>query len=140
MASSAGATVLRGDPVRVAIEGHLERAVGLRPHGGQWQLTLQTKALRQPLTRAEIVDETSRAHEKWVLTVDDDTLRFDAERFVPTHSYRVSLYSYSTLVERGVIYLYGDRATRRARVDFTTHDLSADAAPAELGVQPKGTL
>ena len=109
--------------MRVAIEGRLEHAVGLHPRDGAWELQLQTKALPAPLTRAELVDETSRAHEKWVLPLDDDTLRFDAERFVPTHSYRVELYAEGTLVERGVVYLYGDRTTRRAGV--TRRDLAA---------------
>jgi short subunit dehydrogenase-like uncharacterized protein len=136
--STAHANVLSGDIVRVAIAGRLERAVALRPHAGSWQLALRTTSHAAPLTRVELVDETSRTHEKWVLPVEGPSVQFDTDRFVPTHSYSVEVYAQSTLVERGVVYLYGDRTTKRAHVTFGAHDLLE--ADAELRPQPKGTL
>ncbi|MEO6950170.1 MAG: hypothetical protein ABI321_00050 [Polyangia bacterium] len=128
--------VLSGMPVRVAIAGHLERAIGLHSSDGAWQLS----TARSAITRAELVDETAATHEKWIVTTDGNDIVLDAARFQPTHSYRVELYAGSRLVEEGVVYLYAPpRHARSQRVVFSPgHEIVEADEP--ISVIPKSAL
>ena len=128
--------VLSGMAVRVAIEGRLERAIGLHSSDGGWQLS----TARSSITRAELVDQTASTHDKWIVATEGDDITLDAARFQPTHSYRVELYAGSRLVEEGVIYLYAaPRHGRTQRIVFAPgHQVVEADEP--ISVIPKSSL
>lgn len=135
IATAQPAKVLSGMQVRVAIDGHLQRAIGLHPSDGAWQLSTG----RSAITRAELIDQTSTTHDKWIIATEGNDLLLDASRFQPQHSYRVELYAGTRLVEVGVVYLYAPRHASTTRVDFRSGREVVEADQ-PIGVIPKSAL
>ena len=135
IASARPAKVLSGMQVRVAIDGRLQHAIGLHPNDGAWQLSTGHSAI----TRAELVDQTSATHDKWVIATDGNELLLDASRFQPQHSYHVELYAGTRLVEEGVVYLYAPRHASTSHVIFSPGQQVVEADQ-EIGVMPKSAL
>lgn len=143
LALPAEARTLMGPSVRVALAHGREWGVGLRSDGRGWRLSLGGAA---GVTAVVLVDETASTHDKWVLTPQRGALLLDAGRFQPGHAYRVEVRRGSTVVERGLIYLYpsssGGRGGRSTRVEFEADagDLSAPVDEDMIRVQPKSAL
>ena len=86
VATASPLKIRNGSTVRVALQGKREAGVGLRMHGGGWQLELA------PLAGAvaDVFDVTEGAMGgKWTVEVEDGVVFFDQETFIAGHAYRV---------------------------------------------------
>ncbi len=95
VADGHGAAKLRATKmVRVKVGNNLRKGVGLRGEGDGWHLELPVSHPTEAVDVAEIFDVTPGAPARtWTLAVRNDELRFDLQRFVGGHSYRVQLFS-----------------------------------------------
>jgi nitrogen fixation protein len=129
-ALSAPLPAKNGSTINVKVEGKRERGIGLKAQANGWRLELRGAASGT----AEVVDVTQGAlGSKWMVSVEDGALVFDAARFVAGHAYRVELKSGSALV-----YLYPPTSRKSHSVVFA--DSEAPAADDGIAITPKSAL
>jgi hypothetical protein len=136
-ASSAHASPLRaknGHTIRLVLGGQRASGIGLKPAAGTWRLELA----RTDADSAEVVDVTSGAPaSKWKVDVVDAALRFDRERFVADHAYRVELQRAGRAVGSALVYLYPAPRAGKQELTFSDGD---DAGDGEIATTPKSAL
>jgi len=139
LSATAEARGLVGPSVRVSLEGGREWGVGLRGDARGWRLTLGSTG---GATSVVFIDETAPTHDKWVVEARGRSLVLESARFQGGHAYRVEIRRGSTVVDRGLVYLYPTRGARSARVQFDVDSVDLASAQDEDGirVQPKSAL
>jgi hypothetical protein len=127
-----------GQSVQVALSGHRERGVGLRPGSHGWSLTLADSAAGV----AEVHDVTAGAgNAKWLVSVVDASLRFDPARFVAGHAYRVELKRGTLSLGSALVYLFPPpRGRATSHVTFRTDEEPAGEGDEGLTPLPKSAL
>lgn len=120
VATASPLKIRNGSTVRVALQGKREAGVGLRMHGGGWQLELA------PLTGAvaDVFDVTEGAMGgKWTVEVEDGVVFFDQETFIAGHAYRVMVRRGSEWLGTTLVYLYAPSvASTKRKVTFDDAD------------------
>jgi hypothetical protein len=129
--------IKNGRTIRVVLGKRREPAVGVKSDKGGW-LVMLTSDLAG--SSAELQDVTPGVPgSRWVVPVTVDRLVLDAERFVPSHVYRVALRKDGQLLGNALIYLYPPPAERVGRADFRDDETREDK-PSSLATTPKGEL
>jgi hypothetical protein len=115
-------------------------ALGVRPDKKAWQLELDADLIGAD---ADLEDLTPNARAgRWTLPVAGPKLELDAERFLPSHVYRLDIRRARVLVGTALVYLYPPPAERVRRVDLDDRPEAA-ARPDDAGgpgVIPKSGL
>lgn len=117
-----------------------EPASGIRPEKGVWNVVPTTISLKG--ATAELVDLTPYApRSRWVVQVQGDKLVLDADRFRPTHVYRLEVRKEKRVIGTALVYLYPPPAERVGKVEFNDEETSSkkDDSPGVARV-PKGDL
>ena len=125
--------IRNGSTVRVALQGKREPGVGLRVHGGGWQLELAPVAGAV----ADIFDVTDGATaSKWTVQVEDGVVFLDQETFVAGHAYRVLVRRGSESLGATLVYLYPPSTmATRTKVTFGDSDAAGGSGDAPAPVK-----
>jgi hypothetical protein len=135
--------VKNGRTVRVVLGARREHAVGIRPEKDKeqdrWLVVLAPDMAGSSAELQDITPDVSGS--RWVMPVSGDRLVLDAERFLPSHVYRVAFRRDGQLLGTVLVYLYPPPAERVGRADFRDDETAADkSSSSSLATTPKGDL
>jgi hypothetical protein len=124
VATASPLKIRNGSTVRVALQGKREPGVGLRLHGGGWQLEMAPL----PGAVADVFDVTEGVTpSKWTVQVEDGVVFFDQETFLAGHAYRVIVRRGAENLGAALVYLYAPSVATRHKVIFDDADASGNA-------------
>jgi hypothetical protein len=125
VATASPLKIRNGSTVRVALQGKREAGVGLRMHGGGWQLELAPL----PGAVADVFDVTEGSMGgKWTVEVEDGVVFLDQETFIAGHAYRVMVRRGSEWLGTTLVYLYAPSVATRHKVTFDDADANGPAS------------
>jgi hypothetical protein len=131
--------VKNGRTIRVVLGDRREPASGVRPDKDGWVVVMAPDVARSSASLQDITPGVPGS--RWVLPVAMDRLVLDAERFLPSHVYRMELRRDGQVLGSALVYLYPPPAERVGRADFR-NDSDSDGADSStpLTTVPKGEL